>query len=405
MAKKQATRRTVAVTNGAAAAAATDTDDERTPLDDIEEEMEEGMALDLQAALAECGDGGQVSIQLFKTSPKEEAGACTTYSSAELSIDRIREEWGAGIYKLFFRNPKGQILTRKQLSVVAKVKPAQSAPADIAKLVQEAQQAGNAGSNNMMLLVMKMMETQSAQLVAALGRPMPQPQTFGPSEMVAMMTGLATIMKPAAPAESPVDSLLKGVKLMKDMREGSDDSDSVLGVVSKGIEAATTLLGNRGEQPPQQTSRPVTATVVKPQPAAVPAIQTPVATEPASEAPTKDELESVTQAKIAWLREQVRRLVDKAKKSKDPVLYADLLLDELPEFITVEDIRVALMSATWWERLVLLHSDASDYHVWFAEFRDAIAERIAEAQQTFDAQEPENAQGKTEGAPEVSTTL
>src|SRR6185436_5229433 len=97
---RKSTKKTVTVTTPADETG--ETEEQRSVLDEIEDDAEESMALDLQAALAECGDAGQVSVQLIKVSPKEEAGACTTYASGELSIDRVREEWGAGVYKIFF---------------------------------------------------------------------------------------------------------------------------------------------------------------------------------------------------------------------------------------------------------------------------------------------------------------
>lgn len=358
----------------------------RSALDEMEEDAEESLARDLQFALSEVGDGGQVSIHVTKLQPKDEAGACTAYASGELSIDRLRDEWGAGVFRLVFRAPTGRIITRRQLSVVAKKVQAQPATAaEVARLMEEKSAGkGDGGMASMIPLIMKVMDSNTQQMVALLSRPAPTPPAppppMGPQEIIAMMTGLANMMKPS---ESQVDLLLKGVKLFKDLQpEG--DSDSLTGLLSKGLDLAGNMVG-KVPAPAQVPPRPsVTVTQVKPPPA----IETPEAVAPTDE----QKAASLLEAKVAWLREQLRRLVEKAERGRDPALYADLLLDELPEFVVAADLRGALLDSEWFAQLSLLNSDVSKYRAWFTEFRDCIAERLDEAQPSEPAAPSENAQ-------------
>lgn len=361
----------------AEAAADTDETPANTALDDIEDELEESMAVDLQSALAECGDTGQVRIQVIKISPKEEAGACTTYDSAELSIDRVRDEYGAGTFHLMFRNPKGQLLTRKRLSIVGKkveaAKPATTQ--DLAKLLE----GGNsAGSNNQMLLMMKMLEMQGAQMVAMLTRPAPAvPSTppMGPAEIIAMMTGLASIMKPANAPDSPMDALLKGVKLANELRGDSDDNGGIVGMISKGLDVIPGLM--QGGAAHGNTQLPSA-----PSPTRVELRQIPPSA-PVEVVPTfqgKDASENDMLAKLVWLRGRVVYLLEKARANKDPALYADLFLDELPAFVTLQDIREQMSNPTWFTQLCGINRECEQFEEWLTEFRDSIMESFADAQ-------------------------
>lgn len=339
-------------------------------LDEVEDEMEESLALDLQAVLAELGDTGQLTVQLIKTHPKEEAGVCSTYSGAELSLDRVREEFGAGKYKLLVRGPTGRIATRKQVSIVAKKVPQGPNVTELADLLKK-QQSGE-GSNNTLLL-MKMLEMQSQTMIAAMNRPLPPvhtPPSFGPAEMVTMMTGLASIMKPSS-VESPIDAMLKGVDLVRKIR-GDDDGggDSVVSVVSKGLDMAASMLnGAQNSTPAPPASRTVSARV----------IDTPTAIAPASTEPAEPAPPDVLAVKLAWLKEWTRRLVDKARADRDPELYADVFLDELPEFVTATDLDGALRDAGWLTQLTLMNPNVADHSEWFAHFRGCVVERLDEA--------------------------
>ncbi len=380
MAKKQ----TAAASKVGDSAADETAEPARTALEEMEDDAEESLAYELQSALSEVGDGGQVSCQLIKISPKESAGACTTYASGEVNIDRIRDEFGPGVYKIFFRSPQGRIITRKQLSIVAKVTAPVTPVSEIAKLLEQREGAGN-NNQNTFLMMMKMMELSSQQMIAAITRPAPLPPPaaapFGPSEMIAMMTGLATIMKPAREADSPMDAMLKGVKLANELRGDGEGTDWA-SMLSKGLDAVTPLLASKtlpADVPPQPVApvSPTRITVTQVNPDVKP--PPPSVNEPTYGVETSEENDML--AKLIWMRGQIVRLVEKAKAGKDPALYADLFLDELPSFASLVDVKVAMLDAQWLERLSAINPAVREYAPWFAAFREVIAERIADAEQ------------------------
>ncbi len=375
----------------ASSAKATDedvTEPAKTALEELEEDAEESLAFELQAALSEVGDGGQVSCQLIKISPKESAGACTTYASGEVNIDRIREEFGAGVYKIFFRSPQGRIITRKQLSIVAKVTPPATPANELARLLEQREGASN-NAQNTFLMMMKMMELSSQQMIAAITRPVPAapptPPPFGPTEMVAMMTGLASIMKPSRESESPMDALLKGVKLANELR-GNEGETDWLTLANKGLDVVGPLLsGGAPAAVSAQAPTPPTRVQVTQLPKPIETPVTPAAPMYQGETPQEND----GYARLVWFRGQLMRLVDKARADKDPALYADLFLDELPSFVSVTDVEAALLDEQWMQRVTAINPACAEIEEWLREFRAVIAERLGEAKTEADAQPAE----------------
>lgn len=80
---------------------------------------------------------------------------------------------------------------------------------------------------------------------------------------------------------------------------------------------------------------------------------------------------------IPWLRGQLATLVKAAAKNSDPELYADLVLDQLPEDIHGDRLLEFLMRADWFQMMAQFDSNVGQYHEWFTELREEIFKAAA----------------------------
>lgn len=368
--------------------------------DDIEGELGEESRSDLLSALGELADPGGIKCQVIRVSPKETAGVCGSYGASELSIDRIREDWGAGKYQIIFRNNKGQIEAKRTISIVAKLEPKTPTGPDIATLLREMEAKQEKNTMQLMMSFMQAQMASQGELMKAIAGN--RGSDFNAQSMLAMMVSIKELFKNDN-AGSQVDTLVKGIELASKFG-GGDSEPSTLSAILKGLELAAPLLkgaGNAPQIPPVQI--PATASRALPDPRRVqPVPQSPNPTPdesagrngPAgvgeSEIQTggtssgdgaADEGESMLDLLI-WLREQLKMLVEKARDEKDPAIYADYVLDNLPEKVTAEVVETALTRPDWFDQVCMLNSSVSVHREWFEEFRECALEVIQEARST-----------------------
>ena len=140
----------------------------------------------------------------------------------------------------------------------------------------------------------------------------------------------------------------------KTLAGGGDES--LLGVASKGLDMLGPMIA-------AQASAPKPAPVA-PAPAPRQVIQQPPAPTPVPEDPMLQQL--------FWLRNQVGALIRQAAKGGDPALYADVFMDNLPDFLTPEAVFEQMTAPDAVTRLVQLDSRVQHYLPWFEKFREAV---------------------------------
>jgi hypothetical protein len=80
---------------------------------------------------------------------------------------------------------------------------------------------------------------------------------------------------------------------------------------------------------------------------------------------------------LGWLKEQMAALAHQAGLNKDPVFYADVVLDNLPE-VDPTMLRNMLGQADWWATLCQFSPNVQPYPQWFAECREALLKGLDE---------------------------
>jgi hypothetical protein len=328
-------------------------------LHDEDEDAENDVIAELRGMGA--GDGYRYRVNKISSKPGEAAGYCATYDAGDLSLDTIREQFGGGKYRIRVVDQGGKYIGNATVEIVGLPKPATpavapAAPAQdlsgIAEIIAAMKPAAPdaAAGDRVTTMLLAMMENQGKMFQAMMSR------DKGPS----ITEILALVQNKGGGDKSPVDLLLEGLKLGREL--GGDSGGSELDVANKGLDVLGQLIAQKQNEqapPPQQLL-----------PRALPATATAT---PAAPAGGQDV--GLLQ-KLNWLRAQTTALVGQAKRQKNPELYAEVMLDNLPPFITAEEILQRLQAPGAVAELAQLNAEVNQHAEWFEDFRQAVVELL-----------------------------
>jgi hypothetical protein len=321
------------------------------------------------AALMELGSETEVRWKVTKLS-EPNSGYCGDYSSNELSLSRIQEDWGGGRYRIRGVNDRGQFVGQRDQKIADKPRSQQ-----LQVMQQQPQQDLQAQMYKMMLDAARDQSSMLQNLLTSMiNRPAAQS-----SDPLAMIAALKDILKPEK-SDGGIDVLLRGLELGKEL-SGDGSGDNWTGIVGKGIDTFKPLIDRIAANQPQ--ARPRGAPAAEAAPAPNPQLPAP-GTIPATQG---DDMNVIQMAKILpWLQAQVKALLVQAQRDKEPALYAAVFLDNLPEFVPVELILQRFSQPNAIDELGSINAGVLRYREWFEEFRievlNAIQEAAAEANQS-----------------------
>lgn len=341
---------------------------------------------DAIAKLKELGDGSDARYEVRRTSPADLAGYCCTYSQDELTLERLQEEHGAGKYNIRGRRGDGAFLPSVSVQIAPLPKHKQPAPApapvhtgsvmgELAPLLTAMKDSTDRQVNMLTNL-----------LTALIQRPDPKPEK-GP-DALALITALVPVLRPPK-TDSAADSvklLLQGIELGKEL--GGGDGDGMAGLLGKGLDTVKTLAtlprGAARRPAPARVAAPAAPAgaagtvpaLEPPQPAAAAA---PVVTEaPAAAADEATDANGADASILQWLDNQVRLLVHQAKADKDPELYAELFLDNLPPGLDEGIVYAQLTEPDALDKLAAFNGEVLELRDWFEDFRGEVLRLITE---------------------------
>jgi len=305
--------------------------------------------------LGEDGDGVRVHVHWLNTD--HELEECFSCHPDEFTIDRIRDEWGPGKYRIYGRKHGAIKFNRK---IILK-KP----------LERSLQQQGPNISAVMGEFAEKMMRQQEAMfssvkdlVLGAITRQVvtpPDPVLLQKSMLDNMVTMKQFLAPAAAPATSdPVALLLQGIKLAQDLtpRDGGGDS----GVADVVLEAIRTF-----GQPIVEASKNQTAGGMQTLPGGFP-VETPVA---AGNPQTQQGAPM-----MIVLKQQLAMLVRQAKQNKTPSLYAELVLDNMP----VSMVENFIGRADAIEQMIAINPEVAMVRPWFEQLRAEILDLLSQGE-------------------------
>lgn len=305
------------------------------------------------AGLLELG-ADETRWQITRISPADKAGFCTEYTGGDISLIRMQEDLGGGRYRIRGIDSRGRFIGQRTVFIADKPRSLQQ-PAP-QTLGNDAQQA--------MFNMMQQQAQQQIQMLTNLvtGLIAKPAQVTPPPDPIAMIAALKDIMKPEV-RDSSIETLLKGLELGKELASGGD-GDGMASVIGKGIDTFGPML-EQGLRSRAAAPQPVQARVVNP---VAPQIQQP------QEATNVNAFELAKL--LPWMQGQLRALIHQAARQRDPALYAEVFMDNLPEFITPQLLLDRFSSASALDDLASLNSGVLNHSRWFEEFRAHVLEYL-----------------------------
>jgi hypothetical protein len=320
-------------------------------------------------ALAELDAGGDITFQVIRVMPVINKGFVGSLSSPELTLEKIQQEFGKGRYRVRGIRANGQYVKQTMIDIAtdargaAPAAPPPAAPAaapgfaSIQEYIAMEEAREQKRSNSIREWVAILAPLGTAIIPAIIGNK-------GPTlaELSTTLTNMKALAGGNESSLGKVEEIAKLIDAVKgiggsDEKTGSTWVDLIRDVAKElgpalGAIVATKLPGiSAPALPNPAAARPQ----LNPTPAPAPA-------QPPKEA---DEMAQL----LTWLREQLEGLVHQAKKNSDPALYADVVLDNLPDGVDPALLKNFLAKPDWWASLTMFYSAVRPYGVWFTECR------------------------------------
>lgn len=257
-------------------------------------------------------------------------------------LDRLRDEYGPGAYETrVYCNKK---LKRKLMTKIgAPPKPNTSRPA-------------NSEITQLATIMMQGFEKQS-QMIAELAKRQSNPVNVPqPMNMMEMLQGFGAIMQTMSsimpkPTENNLETMFKFMQLGKELgseRGETNTSDILLAAINNlGPVLGKTLEGQARAEPRTHINAPNLTVKQNPTPRGEPQMLSP---------------------QMQIVKMQLKNLVKKAESNSDQELYADFILDNVPEdqlisLIFAEDVK---------QRLIALEPGVAAQWPWFEKLIDIL---------------------------------
>lgn len=282
---------------------------------------------------------------------------------AGFSLDDLRDKYNGGEFRLYV-SKDGRLFKNMRVVVEPKQMPhhvEHMAPAN--------------GMADVLAVMRDGFAAQATALREALAASRPAPSPFSNMDIPAIITSIAgavtalrPAIAPAAPVESTskaIDMFMQGLALARELREDAAPNDNSIGGMLRDVLKSPIVAA---------AVQSAAQTPAHPQPARLPnpAAATP---QPATVSHAKPAVPQPTQApEQQLLSYYLGMLVGKAKVGSDPSLYAELVLDNLPD----EQLSPMLARGdALIDDLVQLHPPVGEHREWFVALLKEINELLA----------------------------
>ena len=332
-------------------------DDIPTPISEFNDAIAAGEAPDsyLMRVLGQLGEqADQATVRLYRidnASKRGEEEYLRKYPVQEFDIDVVQDQWGGGRFRVRVYNPNGKLI---------------SCP--IIKLFGPPKVPKDTGQNGHDVLPAPTIT--AADIAAAVAAVMPRAPSR--EETLRELQVYAEIFRPAAaPAAQPAnlfEIFFKGLEFGKEIIASSTPDPSGNRVFEKMIDSfgpaimQAVAAAQAAPAVVKQTAPAVARIPLDPAANAAPAPAAPAE-------PSEDEVLKMLQIKMG-----VSMLVEQAKRSGDLTLYADWVLDNVPE----DQVRELLQAPDWFDRLSAINPEVRTNRVWFESLRAEVEKALAD---------------------------
>lgn len=304
----------------------------------------------LSAVLAELGsNNADAKVNVHQLDPRTKARAFVgTFAPSEFTLEKLQVEFGPGDYEIRVYSTQG-LVTRRVVKIATPKNAAlvsmQPAVNDNTKLL-EAMQNG-----------FQQMSQMFANALGQLSANQPKPKST--LELLQEMQMMREIMggnQPAQPAVDPMEMFRMATEIADKIhpREGEPATGEIL---LRAIESFG----------------PVLANAAKAEAPSVPMIEnaTPVLGVPAQAAPQPLKSNPIPKEPDMNMEKfYLNMLISHARAGHDPMTYANMILDTLPD----DKVHEFIGRSDWFAQLVARDARVNEYREWFEELKADIIE-------------------------------
>lgn len=348
---------------------------------------------DFRAALQQLENQDGARFQITRIAPKEFYGFVGEILPAEFTPETIRNLFGPGTYRCQAIGPNnlfieggGRITIGPPSSLRAPSTPAtptSGAAPDVSVLLtrmdEQRAQREREHSDRMMRWAAILSPILAPAITKMLGG-----NTV--NDVMTLMTKARELNGDGASGGDRLDTFLQALEYARKTNpEGG--GDTWLGFARESLDIVKPALSNLltssrtgvAGTAPSSASRPSIAHLPGSSATPAPPPGNVSTAPPASSTPLPASNESDPMLRhLAWFRGTLEQLVFQARKSGNPVLYAEVILDNLPAGLSQADLRAALARQDWWSVLCTFYPAVEPYEGWLSLFRKEVLEMLGE---------------------------
>lgn len=358
--------------------------------------MSDDDAEDFFAGIDELRATQGVSFQVNRTEPLERAGFCFEYPGGVFTLQRLTKDYGPGTYRIRVKGPGGRYIPggstvkiAQGMTIEGPTRESESSTVQDMIALMRADREKQAGN-------LKEWAAILAPLLAPVIANMFTQKRETVTDMVNALGALKQLEPPAVKAPDAlaeiekVGALLERAKAIVGEGGGSSTGATWVDVIRDGLAgvkdliasgAGAQIIGRLSARPPmipQPVLIPAPSSASSP--GASPANVSPASTEGGTTSGASTEPvqggDMGLMTFLPWLRATLDTLVFQAARNKDPNLYAEVTLDNLPDGLDVREMLKLIEAEDWWKTLQQIAPTVIPYAGWFKEFRDAMIKEI-----------------------------
>lgn len=352
----------------------------KTPIDDDtsgddsafllneESEIEQTQDEALQDVLNQLDESeGTARVIVYRSSKDRGSNDsyCGEFTPGNFSLEEIRRKFGGGEYRVRVLGNRGRIKANKRINIEA----IQNENINVAPVVavQNTDKLAEIMANGFAQLGLMFQNQQNHQPPAPNRREM--------LDELLVFKQLFSGNENQQPAQTdPLTTFLKGVEFAKAVtpREpGATDSDVMMGLLDKfgPVIANAVLSGNNQQSNDNQNVPAIPAIPLSPAKSIQNEQRINTVDSVVTNNPTNNG-DDMNVMQTAMLKQSLNFLCMKASSNSDPVLYADLVIDNIPE----DQLTVFIGRNDWLSHLAVFEPKVKDYQEWFNQLKQAVTE-------------------------------
>ncbi len=363
-------------------------------------DLNEAEGGDLYRAIDEARSTQGAEVILTRTMPADRAGFCDKIPVSEFDLSMVKSRYGAGTYRVRFNGPTGFLPGGGTIKVAPTPEPPPRASTDLGGFMEIMDKRERERSDKFNQLLIALIPTAGTVLTALLTRQTPQGPDIaslvtalkpapGPTlgDLSTAMVNMRTLTAPEK-NESTVDTVLRVFEAAQNLsggeKSGGKGETNWIDVIRDLIQAAPAAIqpllqakmaAMQSTTVQQQNPAIAPNTMQQPTPANAAFAEKNIVENAGAPSPTGPDMKILIEpmAKAA-----LAKIAGWAEKDRDPAIYADVLVDELPDnfasYIPYEKCMEYLNWPTWFDEVTKREPRLAAYHDWCDECRLAIIE-------------------------------